>query len=232
MGVCFFTQHLWRSDASTDFDWWSNNTDWHKGVSYWGFVDIAPHLGGSAQKLQFLVFSSQTHTILKVSYCQNCCIDCNQILHSNRDHQVYLVIQSCAQQIQDGGRPPFWKSIKSSYLCTATVRPILMKFGTMTYIGPYNSSAIKISNFWKFKMVAATVLKITKNVISIGVRGEIDLGGHGHAFLTRLGWSPWSTCPPHLPLPRTPMAISQQQFDLCSRNLLHWCKMGVNVPDR
>ena len=65
-----------------------------------------------------------------------------------------------------------------------------MKFGTMTYIGPYNSSAVKISNFWKFKMVAPTVLKITKNVISIGVRGEIDLGGHGHAFLTRLGWSP------------------------------------------
>jgi len=37
------------------------------------------------------------------------------------------------QQIQDGGRPPFWKKNLNRHI-SATVRPILMKYGMMTHI--------------------------------------------------------------------------------------------------
>ena len=43
------------------------------------------------------------------------------------------VVPICAQQIQDGGRPPFWKPL-NCYI-SATVWPILTKFGTVTHIG-------------------------------------------------------------------------------------------------
>ena len=46
---------------------------------------------------------------------------------------------------------------------SATVWPILMKFGTMSHIDPYSGQVVKISNFCKFKMAAAAILKITKN---------------------------------------------------------------------
>jgi len=42
--------------------------------------------------------------------------------------------QNTAQQIQDGGWPPFWgKNIKSPYLCNCLTD--LMKFGMVTQIG-------------------------------------------------------------------------------------------------
>ena len=37
-------------------------------------------------------------------------------------------------QIQDGGRPPFWKNPLNRYI-SATVWPILIRFGTVTHIG-------------------------------------------------------------------------------------------------
>ena len=39
-----------------------------------------------------------------------------------------------AQQIQDGGRPPFWKKPLNRYI-SATVWPILIRFGTVTHVG-------------------------------------------------------------------------------------------------
>ena len=50
-------------------------------------------------------------------------------------------------QIQDGGRPPFWKPLNRHI--SATVWPILIKFGTMTHIGPYSGSTVTILNFLK-----------------------------------------------------------------------------------
>jgi len=44
------------------------------------------------------------------------------------------VVSIGAQQIQDGGRPPFWKKPLNRYI-SATVWPILIRFGTMTHIG-------------------------------------------------------------------------------------------------
>ena len=44
------------------------------------------------------------------------------------------VVPIGSQQIQDGGRPPFWKKPLNRYI-SANVRPILIRFGTVTHIG-------------------------------------------------------------------------------------------------
>jgi len=46
------------------------------------------------------------------------------------------VVPVGAQQVQDGGRPPFKKTLNHNLF--ATVRPILMKFSMMTHIGPWH----------------------------------------------------------------------------------------------
>ena len=55
-------------------------------------------------------------------------------------------------KIQDGGRPPLWKPLNRHI--SATVLPILMKFGTVTHTGPVQEmmrQTVKISNVWKSK---------------------------------------------------------------------------------
>ena len=75
--------------------------------------------------------------ILKVSCYRNYCIDFNQIWQKNKDHQVVIV----------GGpsrRPtnPRWRMaaiLQKKTLnrhISATILPILMKFGKVTHIGP------------------------------------------------------------------------------------------------
>jgi len=44
------------------------------------------------------------------------------------------VVQVGAQQIQDGGRPPFWKKPLNRYI-SAIIWPILIRFGTVTHVG-------------------------------------------------------------------------------------------------
>jgi len=111
-----------------------------KDVSFGGFVDIAPYFGGEIpRKPQFLgreyAFLSHTGKILKVSRYRHYCINFNQILHNDRDYQVVVA---------DGPnrRPtnPRWR--KAAILkktlnrhISASVWPIVMKFGTMTYMG-------------------------------------------------------------------------------------------------
>ena len=43
-------------------------------------------------------------------------------------------VKNWISKIQDGGRPPIWKPLNRNI--AATVWPILMKFGTVTQIGP------------------------------------------------------------------------------------------------
>ena len=62
----------------------------------------------------------------------------NQIWPNDRDHQVVIVmVPADVKQIQDGGRSPFKKTLLNRHIY-ATVRPILMKFGTMTHIRPWH----------------------------------------------------------------------------------------------
>ena len=70
------------------------------------------------------------------------------------------VVPVGAQQIQDGGRPSFWKPLNRHI--SPTVWMILMKFGGWRTLTTYSKSSVKIPTFWKSKMAAAAVLKITK----------------------------------------------------------------------
>ena len=73
---------------------------------------VWPTLGSRTAKEQ-----NRTRKLLKSAYHKNYCIDSNQILHNTKDHQVLVVfVQIRPQQIQDGGRPPFWKTVKSRVL--------------------------------------------------------------------------------------------------------------------
>ena len=61
----------------------SNDADSCKDVHFWDFFHIAPHLG-----VKTLKKTSLTRKIEKRAYYQNYCIDSNQILHSDKDHQM------------------------------------------------------------------------------------------------------------------------------------------------
>jgi len=64
-------------------------------------------------------FTGLMHKILKPAYYQNYCNDSNQILHITKNHQVLIVGgPDMVQQIQDGGRPPFWKKTLNHHIST------------------------------------------------------------------------------------------------------------------
>ena len=74
------------------------------------------------------------------------------------------VVRIGAQQIQDGGRPPFWKKTLNRHI-SAIVWPILIRFGTMTHIIMADSDNVGVgwlsqrvgglrsSNTWDLAMV-------------------------------------------------------------------------------
>ena len=53
------------------------------------------------------------------------------------------VVRIGAQQIQDGGRPPFWKKPLNRHI-SAIVWPILIRFGTMTHIIMADSHTLEL----------------------------------------------------------------------------------------
>jgi len=82
--------------------------------------------------------------MLKVSCYRNYCIDFNQILHNDRDHQVVIVGgHNCAQLIQDGGGCHLEKSQKLRYLCKGLTDPYEILFGNS------NNNNINISKIVK-----------------------------------------------------------------------------------
>ena len=103
----------------------SNDADSRNNVPFGGFVDIAPNFGGEIpRKPQFLgreqAFSSQTGKILKVSCYRNYCIDFNQILHNDRDHQEVVVDSPNRRPTNPRWRTAaILKKNKSLYLCNS-----------------------------------------------------------------------------------------------------------------
>ena len=123
----------------------SNYADSRKNVPFLGIFHIAPHLGGQKpQKLIILgreyAFSSQTREIEKRAYYQNYCIDSNQILHSDKDHQMPFVGGPHTRVTN-----PRWRTAailekwKNCYI-SAAVRAILTKFGKMLQFDPFKRS--------------------------------------------------------------------------------------------
>ena len=62
----------------------------HKDVPFGGYVDTAPHLRGHIpQKSQFVLRPNVQKS--ELPYYENYCIDSNQILHKDKDHQILFV---------------------------------------------------------------------------------------------------------------------------------------------
>ena len=101
----------------------SNDADSRKDVPFGGFVDIAPHFAGETpRKPHFWGVNRRFQAKLKkfgkfhvietpASITTKFCTTMETIKWSS------WVVPIGTQQIQDGGRPPFKKPVKSPYLC-------------------------------------------------------------------------------------------------------------------
>ena len=116
----FFEELTYRSDTATDFHaWWLRRRGLAQGCAFFGnFSHCSPFRGSKPSKPNFVawigVFKPNSRN-KKRAYYQNYCIDSNQILHSDKDHQMPFV----------GGPPtpitnPRWRTAaifeKSPYL--------------------------------------------------------------------------------------------------------------------
>ena len=162
-----------RSDPSTDFHaWWLTRRGLAQGCAFWGFSwYFSSFWGLNTPETPILgrecAFSSQTGKILKVSWYQNYCIDFNQIWHNDRDHQVVLVGGSNRRPTNT--RRQTAAILKKNRLITISLRPFdrfWWNLACWRTLAPYRGTSVKISNFWKSKMAAAAILKITKIAIS------------------------------------------------------------------
>ena len=140
--IPFFHKLTYRSDATTYFHAWClKRRGLAQGCSFWGFrwhcsqfwgwnPPKKPILGGvnrrfQAKRAKYLKF----HVIeTTASISTKFCTTIETIKNSS------WVVPIGAQQIQDGGRPPFWKKPINRYV-SATVWPIFIRFGTVTHIG-------------------------------------------------------------------------------------------------
>jgi len=97
--MTLFWEVAYRSCPLTDFHaWWLKWCGLAKGCAICGFREIPPPQN-----------SNLDGKILKVSY-QNYCIDSNQILHNDRDHQgVIMGGPSTCPTNPRWQKPPFWK---------------------------------------------------------------------------------------------------------------------------
>jgi len=97
---------LWVKSPETPNFWGANRRFQAKQAKYWKFHVI------------------ETTASISTKFC----IKIETIKNSS------WVVPIGAQQIQDGGRPPFWKKPLNRYI-SATVWPILIRFGRVTHIG-------------------------------------------------------------------------------------------------
>jgi len=132
----FFEELTYRSDTSTDFHAWClKRRGLAQGCAFLGIFHIAPHLGVKNPKTPNFgawigVFKPNSRN-RKTCIYQHYCIDSNQILHSDKDHQMPFV----------GGphiritHPQWWKAaileISKNCYISAAVWAILTKFSTI-----------------------------------------------------------------------------------------------------
>jgi len=126
-------------------------------IRYW------TRLRSRDQKLKFLKFKMAAAAILKSLFGHKSSNDWTISAKFCMRKQNGMLTNATGQKMhiftfQDGGRPPFWKSLN----CHISVknRPILMKFGTLHQIlNPIIVTRSKLQ-FLKFKMATAAILKI------------------------------------------------------------------------
>jgi len=114
-------------------------------------------------------FSCQTCKKFKLSYYRNYCIDCNRILHSDKDHQVPFVDGPNMPQTSKMADGRHLEKLKNHCLCTSTpyecfiaiitsppgrVRSIVMSMSVCQSVCPLAYSEDTRPNFTNFLRVA------------------------------------------------------------------------------
>ena len=129
----------------------SNDADSRKDMPFGGFVDIAPHFRGEIpQKKQFWGVNRRFQA-KRAKYCKFHVIETTASISTKFCTTIGTITKSSrvvpigAQQIQDGGRPPFWKkTVKSPYLCNR-----LTNFDKIWYsYAHWPLTADRPSKFW------------------------------------------------------------------------------------
>ena len=116
--IRFFHELTYRSDSSTDFHaWWLKRRGFVQGCAFWGFRwQLLPILGVKypknlnfwgvnrrfqAKRAKYWKFHViETNASISTKFCTT--------IETNKNSSWLVPIG--AQQIQDGGRPPFWKN--------------------------------------------------------------------------------------------------------------------------
>jgi len=114
-----FGNSLYRSDTSTDFRaWWLKRRGLAQGCVFSEFRWYCSPLRGQIPQNKIIfgawigVFRPNPRN-QKHAYYENYCIDSNQILANDKDHQMPFVGgPNTRTAIQDGGRPSSWKNRK------------------------------------------------------------------------------------------------------------------------
>ena len=102
----------------------SNDADSRKDVPFGGFVDIASHIGVKYPKNPNFWGVNRRFQAKRAKYWKFHVIETNASISTEfctaleTTKNSSWVVPIGARQIQDGGRPPFWKkTVKSLYLC-------------------------------------------------------------------------------------------------------------------
>jgi len=116
------------------------------------------------QKLKFLEFKMAATAILKIAFfghnsSTDCLISAKFCVRKQNGMPTKAWRKLQLLKIQDGGRPPFWKSLYHHN--SVKNLPILMKFGTQHQIlNPITVTWPKKLKFFKFEMLTAAILNI------------------------------------------------------------------------
>jgi len=154
----FFRELTYRSDLSTDFHaWWLKRRGLAQWCAFSGFRWYwSPYWGWTPppkkRKHNYWAWIGvfQTCKILKVLYYRKYCINFNQILHSDKKHEVVVASGPKARSTK-----PRWRTatILEKLLnrhISATVWPILMKFSTAPTVLKFKFSKCKIDR-WLYR---------------------------------------------------------------------------------
>jgi len=122
--------------------WWLKRRGLAYGCAFWVFVDIASHNGCEIPPKPHFVGVNKRFQAKQAKYWKFHVIETTasiltkfcRTIETRTTKWTSWVIPIASQQIEDGGRPPFKKRLNRHI--SAIVRPIWIKFDTLTHIGP------------------------------------------------------------------------------------------------
>ena len=122
----------------------SNDADSRKDVLLGGLFHITPHLGGQKPpNPKFWGVKRRFQAIREIekhAYYQNYCIDSNQILQSDKDHQMPFANGPHTRITNPRWRTAAILEKSKNRNISAAVQPIFTKFDTLVKFDPLNRS--------------------------------------------------------------------------------------------